>query len=73
MGRGRLLTCIDVAWDGKSYTTYVVNESPPLAAFGFRHAIPLPIGVPAGCVAMWIALGIRARQRSAGNVQSATR
>src|SRR4026208_2612287 len=46
LGHGRVLTCINAAWDGKSYTSHVVNESPPGAAFGFRPALPVAVGSP---------------------------
>ena len=65
LGHGRVLTCIDAAWDGKSYTSHLVNESPPRAAFGFRRALPLPMGIPLGCIVMGIALRLRDTRRNA--------
>ena len=47
LGHGRLYECLDAP----GAASHLVRLSPPRAAFGFRHAVPLSIGIPAGWIA----------------------
>ena len=62
LGYGRLYECVREE-NGVALPTQLVRDPAIRTMFGTRHAIPIPIGFAAGCIAIAVALGILASRR----------
>lgn len=58
LGYGRLYECVRDN-NGVALPTQLVRDPAVRTMFGTRHAIPIPIGIAAGCIAVAVASGIR--------------
>ena len=61
MGHGRLYVCREVNAQGVAEPPFLRREPLTRTWFGTRHAVPLPVGIPLGCLVMALALRLRPR------------